>query len=273
MRTALALAALCTAPLAWAGPCETGVDGGLDVGFSTVNPRPGDLGSGHRLCGRTEVGFSLGGSATLDIDNLYGLLGGGLTVDGALTLTDRTTLFGSLELLRYDTLISAFSDSALGPGHTMVGVGHRLAESETAALGVDGRLVLPTAVALYRNAWPLALDAGLSAEWAPVPAFRGHARLGLLTSAALSTGPAYPWLGGTARIGGEWRPGRAFGLLLDVDTTLGYAAEDVLEGIVLAPAFRFGVKQTGIAMGFWVPVVTDKRQPLAFELRVATRFE
>ena len=255
---------------AMASPCDD-TDGGLAVGPSTVNPRPGDLGSGHRVCPRTEVGGHISGGAVIDTADFYGHLVGGLSAEGSLALDDRTEIFGQLELVRYDALISAFSDSALGPGHTTLGISRRVAEGESWGIATHGRLVLPTAVSLYRNAWPFALDAGATVEMRAGP-LRPHATVMGLFSMAASAGPKDPWLGLGWVAGSELRAGQTFGFLLDLSGTWGYGA-DGLDHISLDPGFRFGFSQVvGAELGLHVPLAGREWAPLGLELRMTGRW-
>lgn len=243
------------------------LDGGLADGFATVNPRPGDLGSGHRVCPRDELAGAIPAAAAIDAEDFYGLLSGGLAADGSWVVSDRATLFGGVELVRYDTLISAFTDSALGTGHTWVGGSVFLAESDRARAAVDGRLVLPTAFALYRHAWPFALDLGAAGHVGNA-AIRGHGRIGVLHSFAVSLGPPAPWIGGSLRAGAELRPGDHFALVLDLDGTLGYDGSK----LAAVPELRFAIgRKLGLSLGGWVPVVSPTRQPLGIELRASGR--
>ncbi|TNE91878.1 MAG: hypothetical protein EP330_04030 [Deltaproteobacteria bacterium] len=255
---------------ALAGPCDD-TDRGMAVGPSTVNPRPGDLGSGHRVCPRTEVGGSVGGAAVIDAANFYGNLAGGLTAHGSLALDDKTELYAQVELIRYDALISAFSDSVMGPGHTMVGASRRVLEGESWGLAAHGRLVLPTAVTLYRHAYPFALDAGGTFELAAGP-IRPHATLNAVFSFAASAGPADPWLG-LGWVGGtEFRAGQTFGFLVDLSGTYGYGAGG-LDHLSLDPGFRFGFSDVvGAELGFHMPMGGRARAPLGLELAVTGRW-
>ena len=255
--------------LALAGPCDD-TDRALAVGASTTNPRPGDLGSAHRVCGRSEVGGSVGALAVIDADNFYGNLVAGLSAEGSWALDDRTELFGSVELVRYDTLISAFSDSTLGPGHTMIGASRMVLAGDIWGLATHGRLVLPTAVALYRRAWPIALDAGATFELAAGP-LRPHAGLHLPFSFALSAGPAAPWIGLGGMLGTEIRAGQVLGLVLDSSFTQGYGSGG-LDHLSFDPGLRFGFgEHIGAEVGLHMPLAGRDRAPLGIELAMRGR--
>jgi hypothetical protein len=256
--------------VAWAedGGCA---DGGLETGFSTANPRPGDLGTGFRPCARDSAGLALGGSLVADTANFYGSIGAGATIEGSKVLGD-WRLHGSVEVVRLDMLISAFSSNELGFGHTMIGVQRALVTTDHLLVLADARVVLPTTSALYKHVRPFAGDLGVGVDLAATDWLRFHGHLAGLGSFALSAGPAGPWGGLDLRVGGEARAGHVFAFVLDLDGTYGYAGGSGLEGIVAAPALRFGVGRLGLELDGWMPLVTTKRQPLAVELRATWRF-
>jgi hypothetical protein len=247
-------------------------EGGLETGFASANPRPGDLGTGFRPCARDSVGLALGGSLVADTPKFYGNLVGGATVEGSKSL-GKFRLHGSVELVRIDMLISAFSANELGLGHTMVGGQFAFVETDNLLVLADSRLVLPTATALYKHARPFAMDLGVGFDAATTPWLRVHGHLAGLGSLAISAAPAGPWGGIDLRVGAEVRAGKVFAFVLDLDGTYGYAGGSSLEGIVAAPALRFGIGKVGIELDGWVPLVTSKRQPMAVELRTTYRFD
>lgn len=257
--------------VAWAeeGACP---DGGLETGFSTANPRPGDLGTGFRPCARDSAGLALGGSLVADTDNFYGSIAAGATIEGSKALGP-WRVHGSLEVVRLDMLLSAFSSNELGFGHTMVGVQRELVANDRTLVLADARVVLPTTSALYKHVRPFAGDLGVGIDQRATDWLRVHAHLAAMGSFAFSAGPAGPWGGADLRVGAEARAGRAFAFVLDLDGTYGYAGGDGLEGIVAAPALRFGVGRLGLELDAWAPLVTTKRQPLAVELRATWRFD
>ena len=264
--------ALLTLATALGGNICDDTDGGIGLGPAIANPRPGDLGNGHRVCPRTEVVGSLGGAAVIDLPNFYGSLAGGLTASGSYAIDERTEVFGQLEVFRYDALISAFSDSAIGPGHTTLGVSSRVAEGSFWGLATHGRAVLPTAFALYRRAHPFAFDAGATLAFRAGP-LRPHASVVTLFSVAASAGPADPWIGVGWTAGTELRLHPRFGLVLDTTGTWGYGAGAALDHISLAPALRAGLTQrVGLELAGHVPLAGRDYAPLGVELAVAGRW-
>ncbi|MCO4746664.1 MAG: hypothetical protein KC912_17855 [Proteobacteria bacterium] len=255
---------------ALAGPCDD-TDRGMAVGPSTNNPRPGDLGSGHRVCPRSEIGGSVSGGLVVDGPAFYGNIAGGLSAQGSWAVDDKTELYAQFEIVRYDSLISAFSDSTLGTGHTMVGAARRLAEGESWGFAAHTRLVLPTASALYKNAFPFAADLGGTFELRAGP-FRPHATVNTLFSAAASAGPADPWFGVGGTLGTEIRAGQTFGVVLDAAGTYGYGVSG-LDHLSLEPAFRFGFSNVMSAeLGFHMPLAGRAHAPLGVELAVMGRW-
>jgi hypothetical protein len=266
MGTFLLLAA---STLAWAGPCDTDTTG-IGVGPVTVGFLDGDLGVPRRVCGRSEVAFAPGGSAVVDTANFYGHIVAGGTFDGSWAPTANTEVYASVEAVRYDSVITPISASYLGFGHVAVGATQRLWTGETAAIAVHGRVVAPTAVGLYQNAWPLGLDVGVAGTWAPVESLSVHADVGGLGSAAVSAGPAFPRGGARVTVGAAWHPVRPFALVLDVTSGFGYTAPvDVVAGSL---GVRVGVgKRVGIELGAAVPLVGRERALAAGELKVNVR--
>jgi hypothetical protein len=259
------------AATAFADPAGACTEGGLETGFASVSPRAGQLGSGFRPCARDAVGLTLGGALVVDADNFYGNIAGGATVDGSKQL-GRWRVHGSVELLRADLLISAFSDTKLGLGHTMVGVQRELVASNKLVVTADSRVVLPTATALYEHARPLAIDLGVGLDLAATPWLRVHGHLAGLGSVALSAGPAAPWGGLDARVGAEARAGKVVALVVDADVTYGWTGGGALEAVVVAPGLRFGLGDLGIEVSGWVPLVATGRQPMAVSMRPSWRF-
>jgi hypothetical protein len=247
-------------------------EGGLEIGAATVNPRPGDLGTGFRPCARDVVGLDLGGALVVDSDNFYGSIVAAGILDGSKAIGD-LRLHASVEVVRLDMLISAFSDSKLGFGHTMVGAQYPLVQGDSLLVLADARLVLPTASALYAHARPFAMDLGVGLDGKVSPWLRLHAHAAGLGSLAFSAAPSGPWAGLDLKAGAEARAGKVFSFVLDVDGTLGYAGKDGLEGIVVANAVRVAIGRVGIELGAWAPIFTTKRQPYAVELRVSYRFD
>jgi hypothetical protein len=256
--------------LAYAGPCDL-PDTGVATGAVTAALYDGDLGVARRVCGRTEVALEGGGLAVVDTANFYGHIVAGGTVEGSWLANPKTELFASIEAFRYDSVITPIPATYMGFGHVGLGASERLFDNDTLAVAAHGRLVLPTAIGLYQHAYPLALDLGVGAEWAPVQVFHVHADLGGLGAAAISKGPALPGAGATATVGAEWRPGRHFALVLDGRAGFGYTAP--VDVIAASLGVRVGVgKHFGIELDVTKPLAGRDRTLAAGELRAAYRF-
>jgi hypothetical protein len=195
----------------------------------------------------------------------------GGTLEGSWALTPRAEVFASIEAFRYDSVITPISATYTGFGHTGLGAAYRFWEGDTLALGVHGHFVLPTAVGLYRNAFPVALDLGVSGVWAPVRSFRVHADLGGVGAAAISKGPALPGAGAVATLGVEWQPVRPFALVADLHTGFGYTAP--VDIVAAAIGIRTGIgDRLGIELDATVPLAGRDRSLAGAELRAAYRF-
>ena len=105
-----------------AAPCDS-QGYGLPTGPVAAGLLEGELGRAHRTCGRSELAVDAGGLLVVDLDNFYGRLAAGLRLEGSWAWGPRGELFGSLEVLRYDSLITPLSSSSLGLGHATVGAG------------------------------------------------------------------------------------------------------------------------------------------------------
>jgi hypothetical protein len=245
---ALALAALLAPADARADPCRAFAHG-MGTGPVVAPLLDGGLGRAHRVCGRSEVALRGGGLILVDTPNFYGRVSAGLTLEGSWAPTRRTEVFGGLELVRYDTVISSLTASRLGFGHTYLGVAHRGLLSERTSLGVQGKLVLPTAVGLYRDAWPVALDLGLAGQFAAHPKLHIHGHLGLVASVAASRGAPDLRAGAVFTAGAEYLPIRRLAVVADLHGLFGYTAVvDVFAGALalrVSNLRRFGFELAG----------------------------
>lgn len=255
--------------LALAAPC---LDDAMAEGPVTAGLLDGDLGRGRRACPREEIAVGVGGLLAVDTPNFYGHLLGSLVVDGSWRLDERTEVFGLVEAVRYDSVISALTSTYLGVGHTALGAGRVLIAGDAGVLSLNGKVVLPTAVGLYRNSWPFAWDLGLSGVVALSDAVRLHGQLGGLASAAASKGPTQGRVGAFTTAGAELRLGTAFAIVGDVVGGFGYTApvDVVAAGLGLRFANR---KRWGLELGGTVPFAGRERAAATVDLRTTARFE
>lgn len=252
-----------------AGPvCDAHPTAGLATGPVTATLADGGLGRARRACPRSEIGGAVRGLLLVDTPNFYGHLVGGLHFDGSWALDGRTELYGQLELIRYDSVISAATATYLGPGHTALGATRRLDDDGPVAWGLTGKVVLPTAFGLYRNAFPLAADLGAVAQVGD-GLFQAHGALLLKGSVQASRGPAFPRGGVAPTLGGAFVPGRAFAVVVDLQSGFGYDAP--VDHLSLAPALRFAAQRVGIDVAATLPLAGRERALTGIELRTVGR--
>ena len=271
LSAALLLAALLVAPgTARAdGPCDDHAYG-LPSGPVTSGLLDGDLGRAHRVCGRSEIGLDAGGKLLIDLP-FFGYLSAGVRLDGSWAWGPRGELFGSFEVLRYDSLIAPLASSSLGIGHTTVGAAYRFLDRPAVSLGVNGKLVLPTAAPLYRNAWPIGIDAGLAAQFRVHPKVQFHAQAAAVHSFALGKGPGQPRIGAAVTAGTELRPDPTFAVVIDLYGSFGYTAPLDVFAAALALRFSDG-KRFGFNVGATIPIVGRERSQVRFDLGATVRF-
>ncbi|MDP2307014.1 MAG: hypothetical protein Q8P18_13400 [Pseudomonadota bacterium] len=263
------LASVFGSSVGWAGPCETDTTG-IATGPVTVGFQDGDLGVPRRVCARSEVGLAPGGLAVVDTANFYGHIVAGGTLEGSWAPSRRTEVYASVEAFRYDSVITPIPATYMGFGHVGIGASQRLWDNEAVAIGLHGRVVAPTAVGLYRNAYPIGLDIGVSGLWAPLPTLRVHADVAGLGSAAISHGPSLPRAGARVMVGGEWQPVKPFALVLDVTSGFGYTAP--VDSVAASLGLRFGIgDRVGIELGASVPLAGRERTLAAGELKFNVR--
>jgi len=252
-------------------PC-TNAGFGLPTGPTRAGLIPGDLGAGHRACGRKEVGLSFGGALTVDLDNFYGRLGAQFALDGSWMVTDRFEVFAELELLRIELLITPLGSTSVSIGHASVGVSYGFLRSKHLALAGHSRLVLPTAVGLYQNAFPFSLDAGLAGQLEINRHLSLHGDTNFLFQAMAGKGAAAPRVGAAVVIGAEIVPVPEVAVVLDLKSRLGWGGEP-LDMLGAAVGLRFSdCKRFGFSVVGTIPLVGRERVAAGVELRASVRF-
>jgi len=252
---------------ALADPCA-GFGDGMPTGPVTAGLLDGDLGTAHRVCGRSEVGLDAGGLLLVDMPEFYGHLSAGATLDGSLAVSERVELFAALEFLRFENVITPIPATALGLGHTSLGANWAFLLRERVALGLNGKVVLPTAIGIYENAWPVGMDIGLAGQFAVSSKVQFHAQASFLTSAAISKGASDPQAGGAVTFGTELRPGKAFAFVFDLYGNFGYRAP--LEALAVALGLRFSDgKRFGFEVAGIVPIAGRERALVRLDLRAS----
>jgi hypothetical protein len=252
-------------------PC-TNAGFGLPTGPTRAGLIPGDLGAGHRACGRKEVGMSFGGALTVDLANFYGRLGAHLALDGSWMVTDRFEVFTELELLRIELLITPLGSTSVNVGHASMGVSYGFLRSKHLALAGHSRLVLPTAVGLYQNALPFSLDVGLAGQLEINRHLSLHGDTTFLFQAMAGKGAAAPRAGAAVVIGAEIIPLPEVAVVLDLKTRLGWGGEP-LDMLAAGIGLRFSdCKRFGFAIVGTVPLLGRERAAAGVELRGSVRF-
>lgn len=251
--------------------CPTPTAEGMPEGPAQVGLLDGELGVARRLCPRSEIGFAAAALLVADLDAFYGNVRASAVVWGSWSPGDgRTELFAAAEALRLQTVISSIDAQHVGVGHLSLGGTRALVAREGWRFGASTRLVLPTAVGLYDNAWPLALDLLAELEWSASSLLRLHGHAGGLGSFALSGGPAAPRgalvLGGGAALRAlSW-----LAILLELDTSFGRTA--TVDHLALAGALRIGVgDRFGAELGAVFPLAGRERALATAVLRASWR--
>lgn len=250
--------------------CDTWNDG-VAQGPVEAGLADGDLGAAHRLCPRTSVGLAPTAYAIVEPENLYGRIVATATLNGSVAVNDRLELYASIEAFRYDMLIAAISADAMGPGYTDLGASWRFAQGDRWGLGLQGKVVLPTAFTIDRHAAPLGVDVGLHAGWAPVDSLVLHAAALPHFGAELGGGPAWPRFGVNLDVGAEWRPFPRFGFVLDSISSFGRT--DVLDHTGVGVGFRGGIgEHFGLSLEARLPLAGRERALAAADIRADWRF-
>lgn len=231
----------------------------------------GGLGRGYRVCGRSEVGLRAGGLLLVDTPNFYGRVSAGGTLEGSWAPGKFGEVFAGAELVRYDTVIQSLSASALGFGNMYLGGSYRMLLGARSAIGFNGKLVFPTASALYTEARPFGFDFALTGQFAVHPRIQLHGQIGLQAVAMASrAGPGFR-MGAAITGGAEFLIVRRFGIATDLYSVLGYT--DVLDVFAGAVAFRFSnLKRFGFEVAGTVPFAGRERAQAVVMLRASVRF-
>ena len=256
--------------LASASPCD---DLTLATGPVSVGLRDGDLGSARHACPRTEV--CLSGHALLLDDsgnlNIYGQIQFQGILDGSLALSDKSEVFVRIEAFRHQEAISLVGASYNGLGHTTLGASTLLLDTDSMHVAVLGRLVLPTAIGLYRNQAPVGLEAALSAQYNLSQTFHVHGYLPVLGSMGVGLGPKQVRVGLAPVVGLETRVGKHFGVVVDVAS--GFLYDHPFEQLSPQLGLRTAIGPVGVELDAMLPLLGPTPRPLASaELRVSARF-
>lgn len=227
---------------------------------------PGRLGGGRPICARNAVGLSGGLGLAIDLPRFYGALTGSVAVDGRLRLHDRIEVFAEVEAFRYERVIAPFSAGVASLGYTALGATGRLVERPRAALGLSGRVVLPTAFSLHPQTAPFAFDFAALVAATPVAPVLLRLSLGVLGSAVAGPGPDLPRFGVTVTGGLELRPVRTFAFVADLHGRFGYGAP--LSALAGAFALRFSDdRRFSLEIGAALPFAGQERKDAVASIR------
>jgi hypothetical protein len=243
------------------------------VGPTQASTLDGQLGAPRRACLRDELVLAGDGYLIARPADFYGNIRVGARLSGSYVVDRTIELWGSLELVRYQSLISAVSSSYLGLGYLSLGATLPYFRERDRAIAAYVRLVLPTTTGLDQRSQPLALELGTTAETQAGPNFRFHAWASALGSLAVSDlAPADPR--GGVRVGGgvDWVPYEAFSIVLELASGFGY--RDALDFLALQGGFRFAFGDTlGVDLGLSWPFAGAEPGLATAQLAVSGRLD
>lgn len=250
-----------------ADPCE-GLEERLEVGPLQAALREGELGLARSACPRNGLGLTGEGWLVAAPDDFYGQLRGALRLSGSYTLNADMELFGSLEVLRYQQVISSLSAEEFGAGHLSLGATRRVQVRERRVLALTGRLVVPTLPGVYRNVWPVGVDASLVFEQVSSERLRLHGQVGLVGSVAFSPVDSQPRLGLALTLGGSWRLLEWVAVVAEVHVVAGYSTP--FDTLAPGLGLRFGGGHLRVSLEGFVPVrLAGRREPITAALQLA----
>lgn len=271
MRRAFAVIAVVVSCSAFAeeegGVCSKWRSPGLSDGPIAVGFAEADVATGRRTCPRTEV--ALGGrlNAVIDTPDFYGnILGVGL-LSGSYALSEKQELFATVEFLRYQYVVNAvINTTTMALGQTTIGGTQVTYLGESLGGAMSARLMLPTSFA-SGNARVYGAELGHSITWRPMTQLELHGWAGADFSAALSSGPAFPRLGGLINAGVQYSPVGWFGAALDLTGRAG-----AISYLAPAVALRFNLwRGLGAELAATLPVLGTDRHDAIVGLRFAYR--
>lgn len=232
---------------------------GLNEGPVAVGYAEADLGTGRRVCPRTEIGLGGRFGAIIDTPDFYGAIAAQGVLYGSYALRDTTELFGTLEFFTFTFAQNAvLTSTQMTLGNATVGATQVLYRGETLVAGVTLRALLPTSFEVPGSR-ALGAELGANASWRPLKWLEGHAYLGSDFTLGVGRGPALPRGGATLIAGVALAPFDWFALVVDVNGHLGPLS-------YLAPAFalRFKIASLGIDLNATLPLAgTDRRDFIA----------
>lgn len=233
----------------------------------------GQLGTPRRACLRDEISLAQDVYLIARPADFYGNIRLGTRLSGSVVVAPSLSLWGSLEVLRHQSLISAVDNTYVGLGYLSLGGTYQLFAQEDRALVVYVRTVLPSTTGLDRRALPFALEVGATVEAALFENLRAHAYASAITSAVASgLAPADPRAG--LRVGGglDWVPYEAFSVVLELASGFGY--RDALDFLMVSAGLRFAFGDVlGAELGASYPLVGAEPGLLTAQLALTARLD
>lgn len=268
MRPLLAAVALAAAPvLAEApGPCAAWPSPALAEGPVTLGVAEADLGTGRRVCPRTEVGLGARLGATIDTPDFYGAIRADGHLFGAWAVRPDTELFATLEAVTFNFAQNAvLTATRVTLGHLTVGASRVHVARDTWALAANVRALLPTSFELP-GARLLGAELGATTTWRPRRWLEVHGALGGRVTGAVGQAAALPAADGLALAGVQLSPFSWGGLAVDVAGRLG-----AVSSLTPSVALRLAFGHLGVELAAAVPLVGTDRHDVIAGLRVAWR--
>lgn len=233
----------------------------------------GQLGLARRACLRDEVSIAEDAYIIARPADFYGNIRLGTRISGSYLVTRRVSVWGSLEVFRYQSLLSAVENTYMGLGYLSLGGSWQYYGESDRALAAYARLVLPTTSGLDQRSQPLALEVGTTAEVTVHENLRFHAFFAAIGSLAMSdVAPADPR--GGLRVGGgvDWVPYDAFSIAVELVSGFGY--RDALDFLAVNAGFRFAFGDVvGVELGLTYPFLGAEPALLAGQLAISGRFD
>ena len=231
------------------------------------------LGVPRRACLRSEI--SLAGDAYLIARpaDFYGNIRIGARLSGSVVVHPQIEVWGSFEVLRYQSILSAVSSSYLGLGYLSLGTTAQILDDGERAWAVYVRTQLPTTTGLDQNSFPFGLELGTTGEWNAHPNLRLHGWVSVFGSLGISE-LAPPLPRGGLRVGGglDWIPFEWLSFMLEVQSGFGY--RDGLDFLALSGGARLGLGDViGVDLNVIWPFVGAELALLGAQLGVSGRLD
>ena len=231
----------------------------------------GMLGVARHACPQRELSLAADAYLVAQPAEFYGNIRLGGRLSGSIPVDPNIEIWGSAELLRHQTLLSAVSTEYVGLGYLSLGATGVYARGDGRIAALYSRLVLPTAIGLDRQSQPLALEVGTTGEWRIDSLLRLHAWLSAIGSVGIST-LAPPLPRGGLRLGGglDWTPWEWLSIVIEVGSGFGY--RDGLDMLSAQLGLRFAFDElVGIEFSAIYPFVGAEPGLAAAQLALSVR--